>query len=66
LRYRAGRTGEILQLNIRNDYETEPLEELFIPFLNDEEDEEFRNLQHLWQNDKDVLEQLKTAIKNQE
>lgn len=48
------------------DYETEPLEELFIPFLNDEENEEFRNLQHLWQNDKDVLEQLKTAIKNEE
>lgn len=47
-------------------YETEPLEELFIPFLNDEEDEEFRNLQTLWQNDKDILEQLETAIKNQE
>ena len=47
-------------------YETEPLEELFIPFLNDEEDEEFRFLQHLWQKDKDVLEQLKTAIKNEE
>ena len=53
-------------MNIRNDYETEPLEELFIPFLNDEEDEEFRNLQHLWQNNKDILEQFKTAIKNQE
>jgi len=47
-------------------YETEPLEELFIPFLNDGEDEEFGFLQHLWQNDEDVLEQLKTAIKNEE
>ena len=51
---------------MEKNYETEPLEELFIPFLNDEEDEEFRFLQHLWQNDKDVLEQLKTAVKNQE
>ena len=51
---------------MKKENETEPLEELFIPFLNDEEDEEFRVLQHLWQNDKDVLEQLKTAVKNQE
>ena len=66
MRYRAGRTGEILQLNIKNDYAAEPFEELFIPFLNDEEEEEFRNLQNLWQNDKDNLEQFKTAIKNEE
>lgn len=51
---------------MKNDYEPKPLEELFIPFLNDEEDEEFRFLQYLWQNDKNVLEQLKTAIKNEE
>ncbi|MBQ9517795.1 MAG: hypothetical protein IJR60_06925 [Eubacterium sp.] len=55
-----------LKLNKEYDYEAEPLEELFIPFLNDEEDEEFRNLQQLWQNDEDILEQFKTAIKNQE
>lgn len=55
-----------LKLNKEHDYEAEPLEELFIPFLNDEEDEKFRFLQHLWQNDKDVLEQLKTAINNGE
>ena len=66
MRYRAGRTGEILQLNIKNDYEAEPLEELFIPFLNDEKEEDFIYLQHLWQNDKDNLEQFKTAIKNEE
>ena len=53
-------------MNIKNDYAAEPFEELFIPFLNDEEEEEFRNLQHLWQNDKDILEQLKTAIKTEE
>ena len=51
---------------MKKENKTEPLEELFIPFLNDEEDEEFGFLQYLWQNDKDVLEQLKTAIKNQE
>jgi len=55
-----------LNLNKEHDYEAEPLEELFIPFLNDEENEEFRNLQRLWQNNKDILEQLKTAIKNEE
>ena len=60
------RKGTTIQLNNENNYKTEPLEELFIPFLNDEENEEFRNLQHLWQNNKDILEQLKTAIKNQE
>lgn len=60
------RKGTTIQLNKEHDYETEPLEELFIPFLNDEEEEEFRNLQHLWQNDKDVIEQLKTAINNGE
>ncbi|MBR2133421.1 MAG: hypothetical protein IJ851_01800 [Eubacterium sp.] len=51
---------------MKKENETEPLEELFIPFLNDEEDEEFRVLQYLWQNDKDNLEQLKTAINNGE
>ena len=53
-------------MNIKNDYEAEPLEELFIPFLNDEKEEDFIYLQHLWQNDKDNLEQFKTAIKNEE
>lgn len=64
MRYGAGRIGEITQLN--NDYKPEAFEEIFIPFLSDEDDEEFTFLQHLWQNDEDVLEQLKTAVKNQE
>ena len=51
---------------MKKENETEPLEGLFIPFLNDEEDEEFRVLQHLWQNDKDVIEHLKADVKNQE
>jgi len=58
--------GTTIQLNNENNYKTEPFEELFIPFLNDDKDEEFKFLQHLWQNDGDVLEQLKTAIKNEE
>ena len=66
LRYRAVGKEMYLKLNKEYDYEAEPLEELFIPFLNDEEEEEFRNLQNLWQNDKDNLEQFKTAIKNEE
>ena len=51
---------------MKKENETEPLEELFIPFPNDEEDEEFRVLQYLWQNDNDVIEQLNTAIKKEE
>ncbi len=53
-------------MNIELDHKPEPSEEIFIPFLNDEEEAEFRSMQHLWNDTDDVLEQLKKAIENEE
>ena len=51
---------------MNNDYEPEAFEEIFIPFLSDEEDEEFRSLQRLWSNKDSFVERIKTAIENEE